>query len=122
MARPTTLPEPWRSLAVKLGGVQALTVLESKLKTEFDRMALDHLFGIGAIREGSPTKSRATKKGRIAWKRLLPTNRLGCDQCGMGGAYSNPSHPYNMSLCSTCESVHIYSLSKGLKPSDDVWW
>jgi len=24
MARPTTLPEPWRSLAAKLGGVQAL--------------------------------------------------------------------------------------------------
>ena len=24
MARPTTLPEPWRSLALKLGGVQAL--------------------------------------------------------------------------------------------------
>ena len=24
MARPITLPEPWRSLALKLGGVQAL--------------------------------------------------------------------------------------------------
>ena len=24
MPRPTTLPEPWRSLAAKLGGVQAL--------------------------------------------------------------------------------------------------
>lgn len=24
MARPTTLPEPWRCLAAKLGGVQAL--------------------------------------------------------------------------------------------------
>ena len=24
MARPTTLPEPWRSMAAKLGGVQAL--------------------------------------------------------------------------------------------------
>ena len=24
MGRPTTLPEPWRSLALRLGGVQAL--------------------------------------------------------------------------------------------------
>ena len=34
MARPTTLPEPWRSLAAKLGGVQALAeVLDCNERT-----------------------------------------------------------------------------------------
>ena len=34
MPRPTTLPEPWRSLAAKLGGVQALAdALHSDART-----------------------------------------------------------------------------------------
>ena len=34
MARPTTLPEPWRSLAEKLGGVEALAdVLDCDVRT-----------------------------------------------------------------------------------------
>lgn len=34
MGRPTTLPEPWRSLAEKLGGVEALAeVLDCDVRT-----------------------------------------------------------------------------------------
>ena len=100
-----------------------LIVDESKLKKEIDRLALDHLFGIGAILDKvKAPKQPKIRSGRIAWKRLDATNNGGCDQCGGGGATKGTCHPYSMSLCGKCLSVHAYSIGHGLKPSDEVRW
>ena len=100
-----------------------LIVDETKLKKEIDRLALDHLFGIGAIRQKvKAPKQPKIRSGRIAWKRLNPTNNGGCDQCGGYGATRGQNNPYGMSLCGGCWQIHAYSIAHRLKPSDEVSW
>lgn len=43
MARPSTLPEPWRSLALKLGSVQALADTLGVHRSAINRYALGQM-------------------------------------------------------------------------------
>ena len=95
------------------------------LGSNVDKMAWDHLVKAGVIREPKARESKkpAPKKGRIGWKRLDATNKLGCTQCGGGGQISKASFiPYGMSLCEGCLKVHAHSIDMGLRPSDEVKW
>lgn len=91
-----------------------LIVNEAFLKSDADRMALDHLFGIGAIIERSdriPGKVKTPKipKGRISWKSFKPMRGGGCGQCGDGGATSYWNGGGHSSLCQRCFKVLEHS-------------
>ena len=86
-----------------------LQINEAMLTREIDRMALDHLFGIGAIVEKvdrPPHKVKTPKipKGRIGWKRYNPANNGGCGQCG-GSSDRGLEGGGHSSLCADCFKV-----------------
>ena len=93
-----------------------LLVNEAFLKTEFDKLALDHLWGIGAIVERvdrPPHKAKSPKipKGRVGWKSLPSMRGGGCIQCGdapsqvPGGLPESKRHD----LCNRCFAVLVRS-------------
>ncbi len=105
-----------------LGGGSVLVAYKRQLTSNVDRMAWSHLVAIGAIREKERASKKPSRTGRIAWKRLDATGKLGCDQCGGSGASSRREHPYGMKLCRKCFAVHLWSEGHGLKPNEDISW
>ena len=103
-----------------------LQINEAMILKEIDKLALDHLFSIGAIvekvdRPPHKVKSPKIPKGRIGWKRLNPSNSGSCHQCG-GSDGGRNSWPYNMRLCYSCATVHMHSLARGLVKTDEITW
>ncbi len=99
-----------------------------KLVSNVDKMAYEHLKSIGAIipkGAGRPksTSPRKIPKSRVGWKKLDPFKGSAiCEQCGghRGNFRAQGSWPYSMTLCDYCSKVHLDSVAKGLKPSDEI--
>lgn len=100
-----------------------------KLVSNVDKMAYNHLVSIGAIipkGAGRPKSTAARKipKSRVGWKRLDAAgwskgSKL-CVQCGRSEGNDSKMHPYGMRLCGDCLRVHMVSVDRGLRSSDDI--